>query len=305
MSAKEVKDLKQENVHKNVRIVKEQHQFGCRRHGLEYLTDDLSTGDRICTRCALVVEERMVCDEAEWRNFDGDTQAEKWAKSRVGDSENPFLSDDFNLGTTLKMIDKNQNRVSSYGGSIVNQYKRRSIDNALKHAFKELDMMGDRISLPSSVLSRAKALYSQLYRHIKLKGNILFIDSKTAACLYMACRIEGCPRTTQEIAAIFECGTSILKNAIKRARSVLKLDMPKERSADMIDRYSGFLELSRDERKKARRIADEIQRQRPNTTLKIDIIAGTSIYLAAVTTRGLFCLIYCIFFLKSEFILIY
>lgn len=288
MSAKTVKDPLKEKVHKNVRIVKEQQKFGCKKHGTEHLMDDLTTGDRICTRCALVVEERMVCDEAEWRNFEGDTQAEKWAKSRVGDTENPFLSDDFNLGTSIKIMDKSQNKSISFGGNIMNQYKRRSVDNALSNAFKEIDTIGSRISLPPSVLLKAKTYYSKLYREKKFKGNILLIDTKTAACVYLACSMDGCPRSSKEIAGIYECSANNVKAAVYRAQKILDLKLPKERGVDMIDRFAYYMGMSRNERNKARKISNDIQERQPNTKYTTDIIAGVSIYLATISSRGLY-----------------
>lgn len=285
----EVKNAAQpvEKVHKNVNLVREQQKYGCKTHGIEHLTEDISSGDVICTKCALVVEERMLCDDAEWRNFEGDTQAEKWAKSRVGDTENPFLGDNFNLGTMVQNFDKNSNKVS-FSSNILKQYKRRSVDNALSHAFKEIDTMGDRKHLPAAVTQKAKALYSQLYRQIKLKGNILFVDSKTAACLYIACRLENCYQSTREIASIYDVSRSALSAAITRAKNVLNLKMPAAAGAIMIDRYAGYLDMTRVESKRARRIADAIELRKLKENLTPDYVAATSMYLAVASTQGEF-----------------
>lgn len=270
-------------VHKNIIAVNEQRKYGCKTHGDDHLIEDVSSGDVICTKCALVVEERMICDEAEWRNHEGDTQADKWAKSRVGDTENPFLGADFNLGTTAKNFDKNAN---TFSGNIAKQYKRRSVDNALVHAFKEIDTIGDRITIPPVVLQRAKSYYCQLYRQTKLKGNILFIDSKTAACLYIACRMENSYRSTGEIAACYAVSRTALTSAITRAKKTLGLKMPHAPGACMIDRYSGYLAMTRDASKRARQIADAIDLRELNTKLTPEYVAATSMYLAISSTQG-------------------
>lgn len=274
-----------EKVHRNVKFVKEQQRYGCKTHGTDHLTEDVSSGDVICTKCALVVEERMICDEAEWRNHEGDTQQDKWAKSRVGDTENPFLGADFNLGTMVKHFDSNSNKIS-FGSEIAKQFKRRSVDNALSHAFKEIDIMGDRKHLPAVVTQKAKALYSQLYRQIKLKGNILFIDSKTAACLYIACRVENCYLSTREIASIYDVSRNALDSAVKRVKNVLNLKMPAAAGATMIDRYTGYLDMSRAESKKARKIADAIELRELLKNLTADYVAATSMYLAVASSQG-------------------
>lgn len=156
--------------HKNVKLLREMREVGCKEHGDAHLINDEQSGDLVCVQCGVVVDERMMSEEAEWRNFEGDSMADKWSKSRAGDAGNPFLSDDANLGTVVKVMDTNRNESKSFGSNIVKQFKRRSVDNALNHAFREINDMGDRINLPSSVTYAAKQLYTQLYHEIKLKG---------------------------------------------------------------------------------------------------------------------------------------
>ncbi|XP_055321157.1 transcription initiation factor IIB-like [Sitodiplosis mosellana] len=272
--------------HKNVKMMKEQ-KYGCKTHGDAKLMEDHATGDIICTACAFVVEERMITDEAEWRCFDGDTQVEKWSKSRTGDAGNPFLSADFNLGTTIKMLaPKQMASTNNYSSNIVKQYQRRSIDNALQHAFKEIATMGDRLNLPSSVLSKANALYSRLYRRINLKGNKLLVDSKAAACMYIACKEENCSRSVQEIAAIYGTTKSALSAAIRRALNSLEVKIPDSHGIEMIDRYCAHLNITKVERIKAWRIADQIERLEWKTKMLPENIAVTAILLAKISSHG-------------------
>lgn len=272
-------------IHKNIIAVNEQRKYGCKTHGDDHLIEDVSSGDMICTKCAVVVEERMICDEAEWRCYDGDTQSEKWAKSRIGGTENPLLSADYNLGTMVKNMDRNSTK-SSFSSNIVNQYKRRSVDNALSHAFKEIDTIGERMGLPLMILQQAKVYYQKLYHHMKFKGNILFIDSKTAACLYIACRTENAYRSTGEIAGCYDVKRSALQQAITRAKNALGLKMPHAPGALMIDRYSGYFAMARNVSKRARHIADYIDYRELNKKLSPEYVAATSMYLAISSTQG-------------------
>lgn len=285
---KVVKPLPTVIEHKNIRMVRELQHTGCKTHGNDHLTEDHSSGDIICMKCAIVVEERMLCEDAEWRNFADETQTEKWAKSRTGDTENPLLSADYNLGTFVKSMDAKPKNMASFSGNIVQQFKRRSVDNALSHAFKEIDIMGDRINLPSSVLQRTKILYQKLYRNIKLKGNILLVDTKTAACLYVACRMENCSRSKGEIAAIYAVNKSALTSAINRIYKILELNISESnRSIEMIDRYCAYIIDSKDERKKARAISKIIEScKTKKAKILPEVIAATSIYLAAACIRG-------------------
>lgn len=272
--------------HKNVKLMRQQ-KYGCRKHGDTKLTEDHTTGDIICTVCGIVVEERMLTDEAEWRCFGDDTQGEKWSKSRAGDAENPFLSANFNLGTTIKTFGPNQTAsTNNYSSNIVKQYERRSVDNALKHAFKEIATMGDRLHLPSSVLSKANSLYSQLYRRFKFKGNKLLVDSKAAACLYIACKEEECSRTLQEVAATYGTTKSALSSAINRAIKSLNVQTRVSHGIEMIDRYCAHLDISKVERIRAWRIADQIERLKFGKKIPPEHIAVTAILMAKASSHG-------------------
>lgn len=275
-----------EIVHKNVKSLIELRKVGCKVHGNVHLINDVTNGDMVCGQCGIVVEERMVCDEAEWRNYEGDSMADKWSKCRTGGAENPFLSDDANLGTIIKSMDTNRNETKSFAGNIMKQFKRRSVDNALNHAFKEISDMSDRINLPSSVVLVAKQLYAQLYKQIKLKGNIMLTDAKTAACLYVACKQQNCYRSTREIAAIYAVNKRDLTNAIRRVLNNVNLDIAKTASTEIIDRYSCNLEMPREERKQAYKIAGEIDARLAKKKIVPETVAGVSIYLAAAMKRG-------------------
>lgn len=56
--------------------LKSAEKTGCKDHGEVHLIDN-GEGDLVCAECVVVVEERMICEEAEWCNFDDDSLAEK------------------------------------------------------------------------------------------------------------------------------------------------------------------------------------------------------------------------------------
>lgn len=279
-------------VHKNVKWLEElKRRESCRNGcGDEYLIKDMANGALVCEQCGIVVEERMICDEAEWRNFESDSIADRWSKCRTGDAEMPFLSADYNLGTVVRAAadTKSQPKTSaSFAGNIVNQYKRRSVDNALIHAYKEIKDIGDRINLPDSVLHLAKYIYTKMYKKIKLKGNILLTDAKTAACVYIACRQENCYRSTREIAGIYAVNKRDLHAAIRRILNTL--DMTKSddgHATELIDRFACHLQFSREIRKRARKIAQTIEQRTTKRKIAPETIAGVSIYLAAAAAQG-------------------
>jgi transcription initiation factor TFIIB len=66
-------------------------------------------------------------------------------------------------------------------------------DRALIYAFQEITLMADRINLPKTIVDRANNLFKQVHDGKNLKGRAN--DAIASACLYIACRQEGVPRT--------------------------------------------------------------------------------------------------------------
>lgn len=72
-------------------------------------------------------------------------------------------------------------------------FQMSSSDRALINAFREITSMADRINLPKTIVDRANNLFKQVHDGKNLKGRAN--DAIASACLYIACRQEGVPRT--------------------------------------------------------------------------------------------------------------
>jgi len=57
----------------------------------------------VCTECGLVVADKLISDETEWRNFGDEDKRGKSDPNRVGAVENTLLGDP-NLGTISRML---------------------------------------------------------------------------------------------------------------------------------------------------------------------------------------------------------
>ena len=89
------------------------------------------------------------------------------------------------------------------GESTSGDNNRRTVtssDRTLINAFKTISEMADRINLPKTIIDRANNLFKMVHDGKNLKGRAN--DAIAAACLYIACRQEGVPRTFKEIVAV-------------------------------------------------------------------------------------------------------
>ncbi|NIG59359.1 Transcription initiation factor IIB [Pontoporia blainvillei] len=134
--------------------------------------------------------DRVIDVGSEWRTFSNDKATKD--PSRVGDSQNPLLSD----GDLSTMIGKGTGAASfdEFGNSkYQNRRTMSSSDRAMMNAFKEITTMADRINLPRNIVDRTNNLFKQVYEQKSLKGRAN--DAIASACVYIACRQEGVPRT--------------------------------------------------------------------------------------------------------------
>uniref|UniRef100_A0A673H6Q0 Transcription initiation factor IIB n=1 Tax=Sinocyclocheilus rhinocerous TaxID=307959 RepID=A0A673H6Q0_9TELE len=169
----------------------------CPNHPDAILVEDYRAGDMICPECGLVVGDRVIDVGSEWRTFTNEKETKD--PSRVGDAQNPLL----NGGDLTTMISKGTGAASfdEFGNSkYQNRRTMSSSDRAMLNAFKEISTMADRINLPRNIIDQTNNLFKQVYEQKSLKGRSN--DAIASACLYIACRQEGVPRTFKEIGDI-------------------------------------------------------------------------------------------------------
>lgn len=261
-------------VHKNVAALN--NRVCCKYHPDAHLIDDENSATMVCPECGLVVVDQMISEEAEWRNFADDSREESWSRSRVGAAANRFLSSAGNLETSITAIDK----MGEYGHALVQRQKRRNVDKAMRTAFRLIEEMSDRINLPQSVIERAQFLYHKVYENRRLKGNIVDNDSKTTACLYIACHEENCPRTLKEISAISEISARLINKSQRLIRKELNMPTTVVDSNEMVPRFCGQLYLPLGVRKRASQIVEAAKTMKDMKNMFPETVAAASIYIA-------------------------
>nr|GMD00184.1 transcription initiation factor IIB-2-like [Ipomoea batatas] len=119
-------------------------------------------------------------------------------------------------------------------------------------AFKAIANMADRLSLVATIKDRASEIYKRLEDQKCTRGRNL--DALVAACIYIACRQEGKPRTVKEICSIANGAT---KKEIGRAKEFivkqLKVEMGESmemgtiHAGDYLRRFCSNLGMSNEE----------------------------------------------------------
>jgi transcription initiation factor TFIIB len=165
-----------------------------------YIISDPNNGEVVCGRCGLVISEKAILNDAEWRSF---TLEEELEKSRVG-APPSLLIHDKGLTTVLnpkasRLKPEAKRRMSRMRKLQVKMRAYSATDKNLAKAMSEIDRISASLNLPASVKEEAALIYRKAFKMKVIKGRS--ISSMAAASIYVACRKTGLPRTLKMIEA--------------------------------------------------------------------------------------------------------
>ncbi|KAI6221556.1 Glycosyl transferase and Zinc finger and Transcription factor TFIIB domain containing protein [Aphelenchoides besseyi] len=220
----------------------------CPHHPNAYVIEAHRAGDIVCPECGLVVGDRLV---------DGNDP------SRVGAPENPLFNGS-DLSTSMAI---------GYGASngdqsLANSQRKNinSTDRRMAEAIRTIRAMSDRIHLTSSTQNQAAKIYKNVLDSKALRGKNN--EAQAAACLYIACRKAGFPRTFKEISAVSNASAREIGRCFRLIVKCLETNLDQITSADFMSRFCGDLELPIAIQTAATRIA--------RTAVELDLVAGQS-----------------------------
>lgn len=206
---------------------------------------------------------RVIDVGSEWRTFSN--EANSADPSRVGGPENSLLSGG-DLSTMIGPATGSASFDEFGGAKYQNRRTMSSSDRALIAAFREISSMADRISLAKTIVDRANNLFKQVHDGKSLKGRSN--DAKASACLYIACRQEGVPRTFKEICAISRVSKKEIGRCFKLTLKALNSSVHLIKTDDFMSRFCANLNLPNSVQRAATIIAGK--------AVDLDIVPGRS-----------------------------
>ncbi|VUZ55205.1 unnamed protein product [Hymenolepis diminuta] len=251
----------------------------CRYHPYSILIEDAHAGDMVCSTCGLVVAERAIDVGSEWRTFANDANAKDM--SRVGAAENPLFSGS-DLSTMIGSTSYNDARQLDDQGRPLYRNRRNvsGSDRALINAFKEIGQMAERLNLPKSISDHANMLFKQVHEAKTLRGRSN--EAVCTACLYMACRQEGVPRTFKEVCAVTRVAKKDVGKVFKKIVKGMETDIASVSVEDFMTRFCANLNLDI----AVQQLANTVARRALNLNLVSGrspvSVAAAAIYMAAL-----------------------
>ena len=167
----------------------------CTNCGVEdSIVTNFNAGQVECKACGAVLEDRIIDETYEGRNFGNENQTSGKDQTRVGGPMSRYTED-------ITPV----NVVSKHNGDISTKMRHRSSGvkfSNINQICSKTEKLGEKLSLSSSTLGIAKDLLLDLEKKDKLKGRSL--ESIIASVFYFACRQEGIPRKLSQISKVLE-----------------------------------------------------------------------------------------------------
>lgn len=169
-------------------------------------------GKLICIVCNQFISNILTTPE--WVNYSN----EKTNPTRCGMPINILLPES-SVGSTIGLGNNNKtmNQIRRYQQYTSMPYKERS-------KYKVFNYITDvclKNNINNKIINEAHSLYSTVSKTKISRGKNR--DGIIAACVFYACKEVGCPRSTKEIAKIFDLNITIITKGCKKFTEILHL----------------------------------------------------------------------------------
>eukprot|EP00834_Sanchytrium_tribonematis_P000919 NODE_19_length_47148_cov_1.447810.p10 type:complete len:396 gc:universal NODE_19_length_47148_cov_1.447810:1608-421(-) len=234
------------------------------------LIEDYKRGDLICSSCGLVVGDRIISAESEWRNFSD----EKGNPSRVGMASDPILNN--------RLLDTSISADASNSLKRIHTRATATSDRQLIDGIMDIEIICHQMALPQRIIDMAKEYYKLVIDSKKFRGRKP--QSVKGACIFLACRAQSVSREFSEIANVvrvdkFELGRFVqeMQRTVLKDRIELRPDAD---PAALMTRLCNELNLSSQVEHVAQSISKRARQVTDLSARKPRTIASGAIMLA-------------------------
>jgi len=236
----------------------------------------LDDGNYICKACNTLLG-RYIDAQAEWRYY-GNEDSKSADPTRCGMPVNDLLPN-----SSLGSIISNQSN-ESYDMKLIRKYHMWNSmtykERTLYNIFDNITVHATNSGIPNSIIEEAKVFYKKLSESKISRG-----DNRSgliASSIYMSCKTNKVPRSTKEIAKIFNLKVTTMTRGCKKFQDIMNMNLDSSCPVDFIQRFSSKLNLTKEVKDLCKHVvekADELNIVSENTPPSI---AASSIYLCSV-----------------------
>lgn len=235
----------------------------------------LEDGNYFCKSCNTLLD-RYIDSHAEWRYFGGDDG--KLDPNRCGLPVNDLLPES-SLGSIIS------NRAGeSYSMKIVRKYhmwnsmtyKERSLYNI----FDSITTNAVNHGISPSIIEEAKRLYKQISESKISRGENR--SGLIASSIYMSCKSHNVPRSTKEIAKIFNIKPTTMTRGCRKFQDIIHVNLNSSKPEDFIQRFASKLNIPFEIREVCKHVIEKTDKLNLLTENTPPSVASSIIYLCVV-----------------------
>lgn len=232
---------------------------------------------QICKNCCAVMG-RLIDNTAEWRYY-GSEDNRDGDPSRCGLPTNSLLPKS-SLGSMIggtkhDNIDIKRIRMYQLWNSM--PYDERT----LWTVFEKLTSNTINNGIPQKVIDDAKVLYKKAAEKKISRGDNK--EGLIASCIYHSCMINNVPRSSKEIANMFNISPIILNRGNSRFQTLLKINVSSSNPDDFISRFGSKLSMKMEDIDKCKKLVKFLEKNEILSDNSPTSVAAGILYYYSIT----------------------
>lgn len=232
-----------------------------------------------CQDCYSILA-RYIDMSAEWRFYGSDDNKSN-DPARCGMPTNELLPES-SLGSVIGYSTN-----GSYEMMMLRKYHRWSSmtykERSLYNIFDGLTIYATNSGIPKTIIEQAKNYYKQLSEMQITRGENR--AGLIASSIYMSCKQHKVPRSTKEIAKIFNLKTTTMTKGCKKFMEMMKIQMECSTPLDFIQRFCSKMNLDQNVREIAKQVIIKADKLNLTCESTPPSIAAASIHLVGVIKK--------------------
>lgn len=238
-------------------------------------------GEIICRDCGLVIEDKMIDFDKEWRDGDDDVSE----KRRRTGAPLSYTHADRGLGTQIGT----QQELRKFGDSKFFRLRRwqqrtmTGLERNLKQALSEIHQLTSSLHLGRQVEEECARIYTMAAQKGLAKGRQ--IEELVAAACYISCRNFDVPKHIKEISEKSGVDRKILHRNYKHLIRNLNIRVAQSDPTDFVFKFANKLKLSAETQTLAIDIIEKAKAKAITSGKSPVGIVGGAIYIASLINK--------------------
>lgn len=254
----------------------------CPECGANEILVDSSKGEKICSKCGLIISDSMIDTQQDWRAFDSE-ELEKTARTGAPLTR---MRQDKGIGTEIGKSKAELFKVSAGKRGqyfrIKNWQKRlvSSKDRNYGYALSELERIASALSLPRNLQEEIGSMYEKALEEGLVKGRS--IEAVIGSLVYALSREYGSPRLMSEICDVSGVDKRDLGRTYRYVARKLNLRVIPAKAIDYVPRCAALLKLNDKTQVKAKQYLKQLKEEEDVSGKGPIGLAAATLYIAAI-----------------------